>query len=30
MFFSVFFLFPGLLLLSPLVNLRPRRHEIPS
>ncbi|NJK28046.1 MAG: NAD(P)H-quinone oxidoreductase subunit L [Coleofasciculaceae cyanobacterium SM2_3_26] len=29
MYFLVFFFFPGLLLLSPFLNLRPRRREIP-
>lgn len=28
MYFSVFFFFPGLLLLSPFVNLRPQRRQI--
>ena len=28
MYFLVFFFFPGLLLLSPIVNLRPRRRQI--
>jgi NAD(P)H-quinone oxidoreductase subunit L len=28
MYFLVFFFFPGLLLLSPFVNLRPRRRQI--
>ena len=28
MYFLVFFFFPGLLLLSPIVNLRPRRRKI--
>ncbi len=28
MYFLVFFLFPGMLLLSPFLNLRPRRREI--
>jgi NAD(P)H-quinone oxidoreductase subunit L len=28
MYFLVFFFFPGLLLLSPFVNIRPRRRQI--
>ncbi|NWF58612.1 MAG: NAD(P)H-quinone oxidoreductase subunit L [Fischerella sp.] len=28
MYFLVFFFFPGLLVLSPFVNLRPRRRQI--
>ncbi|MGH7999926.1 MAG: NAD(P)H-quinone oxidoreductase subunit L [Brasilonema sp.] len=28
MYFLVFFFFPGLLLLSPFVNLRPQRRQI--
>ncbi|OKH16032.1 NAD(P)H-quinone oxidoreductase subunit L [[Limnothrix rosea] IAM M-220] len=28
MYFLVFFLFPGMLLLSPFLNLRPRRREV--
>ena len=28
MYFLVFFLFPGLLLLSPILNLRPKRRQI--
>ncbi|MDJ0736722.1 MAG: NAD(P)H-quinone oxidoreductase subunit L [Nostocaceae cyanobacterium] len=28
MYFLVFFFFPGLLLLSPFTNLRPRRRQI--
>ena len=28
MYFLVFFFFPGLLLLSPILNLRPKRREI--
>ncbi|AKG24833.1 NAD(P)H-quinone oxidoreductase subunit L [Calothrix sp. 336/3] len=28
MYFLVFFFFPGLLVLSPFVNLRPRRRKI--
>lgn len=28
MYFLVFFFFPGLLLLSPFVNLRPKRRQI--
>ena len=28
MYFLVFFFFPGLLLLSPFLNLRPQRREI--
>jgi len=28
MYFFVFFLFPGLLLLSPFLNFRPKRREI--
>lgn len=28
MYFLVFFFFPGLLLLSPFLNLRPKRREI--
>jgi len=28
MYFLVFFFFPGLLLLSPFVNFRPRRRQI--
>lgn len=28
MYFLMFFLFPGVLLLSPFLNLRPRRREI--
>jgi NAD(P)H-quinone oxidoreductase subunit L len=28
MYFLVFFLFPGMLLLSPFLNLRPKRREI--
>jgi NAD(P)H-quinone oxidoreductase subunit L len=28
MYFFVFFLFPGMLLLSPFLNLRPHRREI--
>jgi NAD(P)H-quinone oxidoreductase subunit L len=30
MYFLVFFFFPGLLLLSPFLNFRPKRREIPS
>ncbi|NJL88358.1 MAG: NAD(P)H-quinone oxidoreductase subunit L [Coleofasciculaceae cyanobacterium SM2_1_6] len=30
MYFLVFFFFPGLLLLSPLLNFRPQRRQIPS
>ncbi len=29
MYFLVFFFFPGLLLLSPFVNFRPQRRQIP-
>ena len=28
MYFLVFFLFPGMLLLSPFLNLRPKRREV--
>jgi NAD(P)H-quinone oxidoreductase subunit L len=28
MYFLVFFLFPGMILLSPFLNLRPKRREI--
>lgn len=28
MYFFVFFLFPGLLLLSPFLNFRPKRREV--
>jgi NAD(P)H-quinone oxidoreductase subunit L len=28
MYFMVFFFFPGLLLLSPILNLRPKRREV--
>jgi NAD(P)H-quinone oxidoreductase subunit L len=28
MYFLVFFSFPGMLLLSPFLNLRPRRREL--
>lgn len=28
MYFLMFFLFPGMLLLSPFLNLRPRRREV--
>jgi NAD(P)H-quinone oxidoreductase subunit L len=28
MYFLMFFFFPGMLLLSPFVNLRPKRREI--
>ncbi|QCS49180.1 NAD(P)H-quinone oxidoreductase subunit L [Picosynechococcus sp. PCC 11901] len=28
MYFFVFFLFPGMLLLSPFLNFRPRRREV--
>jgi NAD(P)H-quinone oxidoreductase subunit L len=28
MYFLVFFFFPGMLLLSPFINLRPQRREI--
>jgi NAD(P)H-quinone oxidoreductase subunit L len=28
MYFLVFFLFPGMILLSPFLNFRPRRREI--
>jgi len=28
MYFLVFFFFPGLLVLSPIVNLRPQRRQI--
>ncbi|WP_310487459.1 NAD(P)H-quinone oxidoreductase subunit L [Chamaesiphon sp. VAR_69_metabat_338] len=28
MYFLVFFFFPGMILLSPFLNLRPRRREI--
>jgi len=28
MYFLVFFFFPGLLLLSPVVNIRPRQRQI--
>lgn len=28
MYFLVFFFFPGMLLLSPFLNLRPRRREV--
>ena len=30
MFFLVFFFFPGLLLLSPFLNFRPKRREVRS
>jgi NAD(P)H-quinone oxidoreductase subunit L len=30
MYFLVFFFFPGLLLLSPFLNFRPKRREIKS
>jgi NAD(P)H-quinone oxidoreductase subunit L len=30
MYFLVFFFFPGLLVLSPFVNFRPRRRQIPA
>jgi len=30
MYFLVFFFFPGLLLLSPFLNFRPHRRQIPS
>jgi len=30
MYFLVFLFFPGLLLLSPFLNLRPKRREIPT
>lgn len=30
MYFMVFFFFPGLLLLSPFLNFRPKRREIPA
>lgn len=30
MYFLVFLFFPGLLLLSPFLNLRPRRRQVPS
>jgi NAD(P)H-quinone oxidoreductase subunit L len=30
MYFLVFFFFPGLLLLSPFVNLRPKPRKIPA
>lgn len=28
MYFLMFFLFPGMILLSPFINLRPRRREV--
>jgi NAD(P)H-quinone oxidoreductase subunit L len=28
MYFLVFFFFPGMILLSPFLNLRPKRREI--
>ena len=28
MYFLVFFLFPGMILLSPFLNLRPKRREV--
>lgn len=30
MYFLVFFLFPGLLLLGPFMNFRPQRRQIPG
>jgi NAD(P)H-quinone oxidoreductase subunit L len=30
MYFLVFFFFPGLLLLSPFLNFRPKRRQIPG
>ncbi|NJL63641.1 MAG: NAD(P)H-quinone oxidoreductase subunit L [Methylacidiphilales bacterium] len=30
MYFFVFFLFPGLLVLSPILNFRPKRRTIPA
>jgi NAD(P)H-quinone oxidoreductase subunit L len=30
MYFMVFFFFPGLLLLSPFLNFRPKRRQIPN
>lgn len=30
MYFLVFFLFPGLVLLSPFLNFRPQRRSIPN
>jgi NAD(P)H-quinone oxidoreductase subunit L len=30
MYFLVFFFFPGLLLLAPLLNFRPKRRSIPA
>ncbi|WP_261223796.1 NAD(P)H-quinone oxidoreductase subunit L [Ancylothrix sp. D3o] len=30
MYFLVFFFFPGLMLLAPFLNLRPKRRQIPT
>jgi NAD(P)H-quinone oxidoreductase subunit L len=30
MYFLVFFFFPGLLLLAPFLNIRPKRRKIPA